>query len=354
MVALALFFWPGIGFTTEPGATVIDAPTQEKVAQLLQTVIQDYWNADETKNATLTNTPAISTNVEAAFRNASKLMPDRLDLRFGIASALVGQAIQTNGQQLQIKLKGALQVYQEIASLDTNGFDAPILYAAYARALGETNESQNAINGLMILHPQRTTEYVRKFDLIDRVLQLRPDEKARRNVPKHTHTAIVVLGAGLETNGTIKAKLAGRLEQARKVARFYPRAPIILTGGNQKGGVTEAYVMSQWCLRKGIHAKRLILEDKARDTVENALFCSAILKRLGVNHATLVTSSNHIHRGLADFEEACRQHGLTIRFDTLTSRSRKETDLDAQQERVGIYRDVLRASGLWAFPGLRR
>jgi uncharacterized SAM-binding protein YcdF (DUF218 family) len=206
----------------------------------------------------------------------------------------------------------------------------------------------------MAVHPQRTSDYIQKFSQIDRILQLTPNEKPRKTMPKDKHHAIVVLGAGLETNGAMKLKLVSRLGQCLKLARIYPRAPIILTGGNQKSGVTEAYAMGLWCLQKGISRKRLFLEDRAKDTVENALFSSVLLQRLGVTHVTLVTSANHIHRGLADLEEACFQRGLKLQYDHLASRAKGDSDLDKEQEIVGIYRDLMRTSGLWAFPGLQR
>ena len=340
------------GRTGEAQVAGVDFQTQEEVTQLLQKVIQEYWNAGEDKGAALS--AGSSTNVEAAFRRASKLMPGRLDLRFGLASSLLGQAIQTNGQPLQLKVQEAMGVYREIEALDTNNFDAPLLYAAYARAMGDTNGSEKSLSTLVAMNPSLTGEYLQKFGRIERILQTTANEKPRRTMPKDEHHAIVVLGAGLETNGMPKAKLVSRLEQCRKLARIYPRAPIILTGGNQKSGVTEAFVMDLWCLQRGIPRKRLYLEDRARDTVQNALFASAILQRLGVTHVTLVTSANHMHRGLADLQEACLQRGLKLEYEQLAARTKGDRDLDVQQERVGVYRDVMRTSGLWAFPGLQR
>lgn len=354
LLVFTLIFWAGAAFAEEPRAAVIDAESQEKVVQLLQTVIQDYWNGQDGKSGAGTNGAGSNTNVETAFREASKLLPYRLDLRFAIASSLLGQALQTNGQPLIRKVRNALQAYQEIQALDTNGFEAPILYAAYTRAIGETNTSEDTVGQLMAVRPQRTREYLQTFSLADRILQTTPNTNPRRTMPKDKHHAIVILGAGLETNGTMKAKLASRLKQGLKLARIYPSAPIILTGGNQKCGVTEAYAMSLWLIKKGIPRKRLFLEDRAKDTVGNAVFSAAILQSLGVTHVTLVTSSSHMRRGLADLEEACRQRGLTLQYDNLAARAKGDAELDTQQERLGIYKDLMRTSGLWAFPGLQR
>src|SRR5215472_11636847 len=95
LLALVVVLCRGPGFCGEALTGNVDSESQEKVVQLLQKVIQDYWNG-EGRNTAITNGAGISTNVEAAFREASKLMPERLDLRFGIASALMSQAVQTN------------------------------------------------------------------------------------------------------------------------------------------------------------------------------------------------------------------------------------------------------------------
>lgn len=332
----------------------VDARALEKVNQLLQHVIDTYWNNGGAKLTGETNAPGSETNVEAAFRAASELMPDRLDLRFGIASTLVGQAVQTNGAQLTLKLKEALAVYERIDAMDTNGFNAALLALAYHRVLRETNSSQPMLTRLTTLYPERTHEYLSRFDRLDEVMGLHPSESPDRSIPREAPHAIVVLGAGLDTNGSAKPKMISRLKQCLRLARLYPKAPIILTGGNARGGLTEAYAMRAYCLKKGIRKARLWIDDEARDTVENALFVSALVAKLGVTDVTVVTSASHVRRGLTDLQEACLQKGLNIRFHHLASTTKGDKDLDPMQERLGVYRDALRLSGLWAFPGLRR
>ena len=129
LILTCAFEWTrAIGAEPLPGNADFEA--QARVVQLLQTVIQDYWTGAENKTGAKTNSTANYTNVESAFREASRLMPARLDLRYGLASALVGQAVQTNGIELKNKLTAALRVYQEIKSLDANAFEAPLLCAA--------------------------------------------------------------------------------------------------------------------------------------------------------------------------------------------------------------------------------
>jgi uncharacterized SAM-binding protein YcdF (DUF218 family) len=348
---LAVALWSAIAVADDLGSHGISASAQERIAQLIQDALGPYRTDAESGSSATNGTAQHLRSVEASFREASRLMPARLDLRFGIASALILQAIQTNSQ-FDLNISNALAVYQEIRAMDTNGFEAPILYAAYSRAIGDENASDEAIRGLLAVHPQRTHEYLERFRRVEAILQMIPDEEPQKGLPTDRCHAIVVLGAALETNATVKAKLAGRLRQGLKVARVYPEAPLILTGGNQKSGITEAYVMSLWLKSEGVSSARLYLEDQARDTLGNALYSSAILERLGVTHVTLVTSANHIRRGLADLEEACLQRGLQLSYATLAAAG--ESEFDPLRERLAIYRDAMRASGLWAFPGIQR
>ena len=345
-----IFGW--LGCSDKPGGAprVASAEAQERVAELIQNVLGPYRREGSLTNGS-TNTSSITyTNIERNFREASMLMPERLDLRFGIASALIGQAIQTN-TDFALKMKSALAVYQEIHALDTHGFQSAILYAAYTRAIGETNASGSALKKLAAAHPEKTRSYLEKFQRIDNTLQLTSNEDIQKIRPVGDH-AIVILGAALESNAAAKPKLVARLHQALLLAKLSPDSPIIVTGGNPRAGVTEAYAMGRWLIDQGISTNRLHLEDRATDTVGNAIRTCAILQKLHVTGVTLVTSASHMRRALADFEEAAVVRGLHLTFSHLASRD--ELDLDPARERVSVYRDALRTSGLWSFPGIQR
>ena len=349
-ISLSFLLW--VVFAGNAGkAEGINATAQERVAELIQNALGPDRAGISLPNSATTNALALYTIIETNFRQASMLMPDRLDLRFGIASALIGQALQTNAP-FDVKMKSALKVYEDIHALDTNGFQAAVLHAAYARAAGETNLSESMLASLMNVHPQRARAYREKFGRIDAIQRIVPNIELQRLAPPSGTSAIVILGAGLETNGTMKLKLLGRLQQGLSLARLYPEAPIIVTGGNQRSGLTEAYSMSHWLINEGLHTNRLHLEDRATDTVGNALRSLSILQKLGVTHVTLVTSGSHMRRALAIFEEAALVRGIRLQFAHLASKDQPETD--EGRERVAMYRDVMRTSGIWAYPGIQR
>lgn len=332
-------------------AQSIDAPAQERISQLIQNALWPSGPDPRPTNALGTPAPDRSVLVEAMFREASALAPERLDLRFGIASTLLGQATQTN-VVFDAKILEVLATYEDIAALDPRGFMAPLLHIAYSHGLGGNAASAGMLRALRRYHPERAETYLRKFQRLEEILQQPPPEEPNTAMPPTACHAIIVLGAGLEAGGVMKPKLIERLQRGLWLALLYPQAPLLVTGGNAREGQTEAYAMSTWLQRLGIPRDRIWVEDQARDTVGNALFSCRLLETHGITHATLVSSASHLQRSLALFEEAAAQRGLTVTFATLAAPDRPDTDAD--HARLAIYRDLLRTSGLWLYPGMQR
>ena len=59
--------------------------------------------------------------------------------------------------------------------------------------------------------------------------------------------AIVILGYGLNPDGTMSTILRRRVLTGLMVAQFFPQSPIIVTGGNPKSGKTEAGQIAICC-----------------------------------------------------------------------------------------------------------
>ncbi len=87
---------------------------------------------------------------------------------------------------------------------------------------------------------------------------------------------------------------------------MYPHSPIIVTGGNpQNGGVTEAAQMRRMLLMLNFPDSRIIVEDKANSTVQNAQFSVPLAKKANTSGGIiLVTSSTHQGRADGDFVDA--------------------------------------------------
>jgi len=129
-------------------------------------------------------------------------------------------------------------------------------------------------------------------------------------------TGIIVLGGALDTHissargGTALTDSAERMTVVPALARQYPDAKIIFTGGigavagKLWGDITEAEAARRLFESFGIPDNRMVFEDKSRDTYENAQFTHALVKPQPGQHFLLVTSGYHMPRSMALFRKA--------------------------------------------------
>jgi uncharacterized SAM-binding protein YcdF (DUF218 family) len=116
--------------------------------------------------------------------------------------------------------------------------------------------------------------------------------------------AVVILGYGLNSDGSMRTILALRVLTGLAVAQFFPQSPVIVTGGNPRNGTTEAEQMRKMLLMLGFPDNRIIVEDRANSTVQNARFSVPLAKKAGTSGIILVTTSTHQGRADGDFVDA--------------------------------------------------
>lgn len=121
---------------------------------------------------------------------------------------------------------------------------------------------------------------------------------------------IIVLGGAVDTVGSqahgqvALNDAAERLTMAAALARRYPAARLVLSGGNGEivpGAVTEAAVMRTLLVSLGVDAHRLVLEDRSRNTIENAVYSKALAQPQPGQTWLLVTSAAHMPRAVGCF-----------------------------------------------------
>ena len=133
-------------------------------------------------------------------------------------------------------------------------------------------------------------------------------------LPEDDSLGIVVLGFELMYDGSMTPELVGRCELALSCAQRYPNAWLVLTGGGtalQNKQATEAGVMAEWFLERGVEEKRLILEDRSLTSADNAEYTCAILGGgySQIKNLMIVTSDYHIQMGCLLFEESAWLYG---------------------------------------------
>lgn len=124
---------------------------------------------------------------------------------------------------------------------------------------------------------------------------------------------IVILGGGEDAyvaaaRGAHALTDAGeRISEAVALALRLPEAKIVFSGGSadlEGGGPTEASAVNAMLTSMGVDQRRLVLEDKSRDTYENAVLTRKILKPRPGERWILVTSATHMPRAMAIFRKA--------------------------------------------------
>jgi uncharacterized SAM-binding protein YcdF (DUF218 family) len=113
--------------------------------------------------------------------------------------------------------------------------------------------------------------------------------------------AIVVLGCRVTPSGRPGQPLARRVARAAEALRDGAAPVVIVSGGRRWGQHVEARVMRRELLAHGASDDAILEEMCSLSTCENAIFTSAILRRLAARTAFVVTCSWHLDRALASF-----------------------------------------------------
>jgi uncharacterized SAM-binding protein YcdF (DUF218 family) len=145
------------------------------------------------------------------------------------------------------------------------------------------------------------------------LLQPLEDRFARPAIMPAQVDGIIVLGGGFEgmvnkaRGGTELSAAGDRYMEALALARVYPAAKIVVTGGIGRllsKNETDAQTAPRLFARFGIGAERLILEGQSRNTDENARFVAAMIEQKPGETWLLVTSAFHMPRSVGLFRKA--------------------------------------------------
>jgi len=127
-------------------------------------------------------------------------------------------------------------------------------------------------------------------------------------------------------NGLAINEAAERLTEGVRLARRWPRAKVVFTGG--VGGLLAwgsdaAGPVSQFLQDVGIPPQRIVLESKSRNTHENATLTRELLEPNPGERWLLVTSAYHMPRSIGTFRAA----GFDVTAASVDYRTRDARDL---------------------------
>lgn len=117
----------------------------------------------------------------------------------------------------------------------------------------------------------------------------------RKASVEHYDVAIV-LGARILADGTPSPAMARRVAQALALLHSGQVSALLMTGGATSSAVPEALIMRDLALIGGAAPHVVHMEDRALNTIQNALYCAPVLRQHGWTRAVVVTDSFHVPR----------------------------------------------------------
>ena len=124
---------------------------------------------------------------------------------------------------------------------------------------------------------------------------------------------VIVLGGAIDDlaskarGQTVFDESGARITEAVRLAKRYPEARIVYTGGSASitpSASTEAREAKKLMTDLGVAPDRVTIEEKSRNTEENARFTAAILHPDPTQRWLLVTSAWHMPRSMGVFRKA--------------------------------------------------
>ncbi|MCI0468441.1 MAG: YdcF family protein [Nitrospirae bacterium] len=122
---------------------------------------------------------------------------------------------------------------------------------------------------------------------------------------------IILLGGGIYDNapdlsgvGSPTGEMLLRIVTAARLQKVLNLPIIAASGKPDKHRKAEGPIVRRFLVDIGVPLEKVILEEKSRDTIENARQSKAICDRRGYKKAIVVTSAYHMKRAVISFEKA--------------------------------------------------
>lgn len=325
-----------------PSTDITQYTTKRQIVnQLLTDALIAFQSPSRISHAGFTaKMPSNLEIVTSRLLKAYKLEPYRTDLLISAANAQI-----YNGN-----VDRAITLFTQAQTVAPNDIDILSYLAVWHNFKGNNAASIKQMTKLASLNPGRQADIEHIINTIDHIVAI--PLKGTPLKSYNGNTAIVTLGYALNPDGTMNDILIQRLKKTLSLAKQSPKALIIVTGGMPLNHQTEAKLMADWLIQHGVPQQRIIEDNYARSTVENALYVSYALARHNIDHATIISSASHVRRGQTLFDIASWQTGPSgITFDSISVADKPLSTLviPSDNELLGIYRDALRIYGMWSY-----
>lgn len=133
---------------------------------------------------------------------------------------------------------------------------------------------------------------------IEKVKFLEPSD-----LKNNTETVIIVLGDRPLDDTTPTVDMIYRVLKGVELAKKFPKAIMIMSGGATKGPIPEAKMMGLIAWGRGVDPQRIILEDKSQTTVENAKNTADIVGAKNIRKVFVISERSRLEDAVAIFQK---------------------------------------------------
>ena len=105
----------------------------------------------------------------------------------------------------------------------------------------------------------------------------------------------LILGCAPKKDGSLSKMMQSRVDEAISQYQFRKR-PLLFTGWANKHARSEASLMAEYAVNKGVPLHHILLEEQARSTFENFRNVLPIIKEHGFTDICMITNHFHMRR----------------------------------------------------------
>lgn len=157
-----------------------------------------------------------------------------------------------------------------------------------------------------------------------------------KNKANGSNDYVIILGAKVKPGGVPSLALANRLDVAADYLHQYPHVKAIVSGGQGADeDQSEASVMVEVLVEKGIERERILIEDESTSTYENLLYSK---KLLPTETKSITIISNDFHLKRATF----LSESLGLTADTVAAPTPTVVELKSNiRERIALLKTYI-------------
>lgn len=186
------------------------------------------------------------------------------------------------------------------------------------------------------------------YSKVKEVLEFIEKNKTNFDVQKITEPLdlFCVFGYFLNEDGSMPVQLEKRLKKVCELMELYPNAKALLSGGAVQNKYVEAFEMKKYLVEEGIPEEKLVVLEKARDTVGNIQEFVEYISTGEFKAICAVTSIEHLPRAWMSLYAGLKRWNYETQVFGAAPKEEIDSEILAKEMRLD-YQTIFRVAGLF-------